>query len=449
MMRWLGAALSIAVVAGCQNNSERDLIARDRRVQEDQIFALQDYITQYQRLLCQYRTENASLKRQMADGYAVEPQSTAPERALPSRLNNPATKPTPHFQTPEPPGVKQQQLPSTTPGSPAPRIETPDVPPLKSTTMNESAIHDNYRPNASSEREQTSSPVVAASYEEPVRKSAASRLAHSINIKSPSAGQPSSEAMLSGEVIANKSGGGPRLMIDVVPPSIVEASRPFDGSVSLMLLAIDEDGKQRTVGSWDYGSEDVLAAMEMASGQPTLRFFIELPAKTARSDASQLWVRLAPRDGAKIVAHANVNLAQPGIFSSRSSKTWPREEAVVAASYEQETTTPAAPATDVPAVVNDTTWAIAQPGKPANLPAEARDESGAGGWRTSSEPMPVPIAQSHEIARPRLANAPPRRKPAPAPVADKPISPPGWSPERTSDGTHRVADRPNWSATRQ
>jgi hypothetical protein len=122
MMRCIAAALSVAVIAGCQNNSERDLIARDRRLQEDQIFALQDYITQYQRLLCQYRTENASLKRQMAEGYAVEPPSATPD--LPSRIKTPATRTTPQFQTPEPPGVKQQQTPSTTPATPDPRIET-------------------------------------------------------------------------------------------------------------------------------------------------------------------------------------------------------------------------------------------------------------------------------------------------------------------------------------
>jgi hypothetical protein len=240
-------------------------------------------------------------------------------------------------------------------------------------------------------------------------------------------------------------------MIDIVPAATARGAQQFDGRASLMLLATDEDGKQRTVGSWEYGPEDVKAALETASGQPTLRVFIELPAKTPRSEASQLWVQLTSRDAAKTIAHANVNLAQPGIFSSRSNKTWPRDAAVATASFEQEKTAAApatsAPGTNAPTGVNDTAWSVAQPGKPANLPAEARDESG-GGWRVSSEPMPTVTAQSADVARPRALDAPPRRKPASAPIADKRISPPSWSPERATDGTHHVAERPSWSAAR-
>ena len=50
-------------IAGCQSNADRDLIARDRRMQEDQMWAMQDYIQQYQQLVCQFRSENASLRR--------------------------------------------------------------------------------------------------------------------------------------------------------------------------------------------------------------------------------------------------------------------------------------------------------------------------------------------------------------------------------------------------
>jgi len=52
-------------IAGCQSNSDRDLIARDRRMQEDQMWAMQDYLQQYQQLICRFRSENASLRRQL------------------------------------------------------------------------------------------------------------------------------------------------------------------------------------------------------------------------------------------------------------------------------------------------------------------------------------------------------------------------------------------------
>src|SRR3954451_13875049 len=95
--RLAGAALLSLFVAGCQSNSERDLIARDRRIQEDQMWAMQDYIQQYQRLVCQFRSEKASLRRQLNDdrnGVVVdhEPQ---PVPRMPN--NPPATNRTPNL----------------------------------------------------------------------------------------------------------------------------------------------------------------------------------------------------------------------------------------------------------------------------------------------------------------------------------------------------------------
>src|ERR1044072_4982447 len=58
------AALAWLFMSGSQSNAERDLVARDRRLQEDQLYAMQDYISQYQQLVCRIRSENASLRRQ-------------------------------------------------------------------------------------------------------------------------------------------------------------------------------------------------------------------------------------------------------------------------------------------------------------------------------------------------------------------------------------------------
>src|SRR4051794_2196829 len=65
--RLTSTALMALSIAGCQSNSERDLMARDRRTQEDQMWAMQDYLQQYQQLICRFRSENASLRRQLND----------------------------------------------------------------------------------------------------------------------------------------------------------------------------------------------------------------------------------------------------------------------------------------------------------------------------------------------------------------------------------------------
>src|SRR4051812_32666662 len=121
--RLAGAALFSLFVAGCQSNSERDLIARDRRMQEDQMWAMQDYIQQYQQLVCRFRSENASLRRQLNDdrsGATGEPLSVPRTPVIP-----PATNRMPNIPGSTAPGQKKV---------PSPNTEMPDVPPLSRET---------------------------------------------------------------------------------------------------------------------------------------------------------------------------------------------------------------------------------------------------------------------------------------------------------------------------
>jgi hypothetical protein len=464
---WLvAAALVLAAVVGCQNNSDRDLIARDRRMQEDQIYALQDYINQYQQLVCRYRSENCALKRQLSEGYAIEPQPSEAQPTPRDRQGGSTPKSSPQFQTPVTPGGKEQQPPAKTP-----KIETPDVPPLKTTTTDEGASSNEAQVGDVESQGDSSPRVLAASYNEPAQNSAPGDTApgdQAPGEAASAAGPPApiaaneqaapavltpsesaSNMMLSGEVVTNDSGGGPRLMIDVAPFAASGRVEWFDGSASLMLLATGDDGQQQSIGRWDFNPHDVRAAIDPSANEPTMRFFVELPAGTPIGASTQLWVRLVPRDGAKLLAHANVDLARPGLFSSRADKLWPTEEAVVAASYVDESKVPAVPAADVATTINEGNWAIAAPGRPANLPPEARDASGGGGWRVSTEPMPVVLASGTEVLAPPTVERPvPKARSKPEAVAAKPLHPPGWTPERAGESTRRVASRPSWSASR-
>lgn len=437
-MAWLaGTALVFAAAVGCQSNSERDLIARDRRMQEDQIYALQDYINQYQQLVCQYRSENASLKRQLSGGRVAEPQPSEPQPAPRGSGPSPSTSPT--FQAPQTPGEQEQSPPET------PKIETPEVPPLKTTTLDEAASTNEPQVSDSETQDDASPLVLAASHDEPAHEAPSSEPGQSPT-NEPTSSESASNVLLSGEVVANDAGGGPRLMVDVIPFAASGRVEVFDGSVSLMLLANDDDGRQRSIGRWDFGPHDVRTAIDTNTSEPTMRFYVELPAGTPAGEATQLWVRLVPQSGPKLLAHANIDLAQPGVFSSRTDKLWPTEETVLAASYVEETSTPV---TDVAATMNDGAWATAQPGKPANLPPEMQDKSGSGGWRVSTEPMPVVVASS--TARTSLPAIEPLTRPensTPLAIVKKPAKRPGWAAERPGEPSHRVATLPSWSATR-
>jgi len=391
-------------------------------MQEDQIYALQDYITQYQQLVCRYRSENESLRRKLSDDRVAEPEPSEPQPRTRDRSSAPTSSP--QFQAPQTPSSEEQSPPPPAP----PVIETPDVPPLKTTTTGEAASTNDSLVSEDGVPDDSSPRVLAALHNDPTES------------------ETSSNVLLSGEVVANDAGGGPRLMVDVVPFDASGRVEAFDGSVSLMLLTSGGDGRQQSIGRWDFGPNDVRAAIDTSASEPTIRLYVELSAGATVSEATQLWVRLVPRDGAKLLAHANVDLAQPGVFSSRTDKLWPTEETILAASYVEESSTPAS---DVAATMSEGDWAIAQPGKPANLPPESQDSSGGGGWRLSTEPMPAVVASSTDAPQPHPAKTPVRHADAtPVAEAEKPVKRPGWSPERSSEPARRIATRPNWSATR-
>lgn len=462
----LGFALALGVLGGCQSNSDRDLIARERRLQEDQIYSLQDYVTQYQRLLCQTRQENWALKRQLSEGVVVNSQPSEPQ--LPSRLRNksgPATDTTPKFQNPKTPGVKQQPQQDT---PPPPEIDVPDVPPLKSTTSEEAEpAHVVAATEPEPPHSEPTPRVLTASYEEPAQPEplrVEERVQAPLAPPSPATIAPSrltNEIMLSGEVVANEDGGGPRLAIDVVPFDATGRVEPFDGKVSLMLLAPMTGAQPRNLGRWDFGPNDVQAAVDNKSGEPRMRFFVELPKEMAIDAATELWVRMVPREGMKRLAHAKVELSHPGVFSSHPNKISPVVEAVVAANYTEPLPAPSvediALALDgVSTPASEGKWAVALPGQPANLPPEMQDESGRGGWKATSEPIPAAIATSSPApSGSGFANTL-RRSESPLPssgslpntAARQPAKRPPWSPDRGDDSSHRVASRPSWSATR-
>jgi hypothetical protein len=194
-----------------------------------------------------------------------------------------------------------------------------------------------------------------------------------------------------------------------------------------------------------------------------VRFFIELPAEAQIDPAAQLWARVLPRRGMKLLTHANVDLTSVGTFSSDpravATDVSTPTETVSQASYTEETPITSTPLSDISPVVNEGKGVTAEPGKPANLPAEAQDSTG-GGWRASSEPMPAAIVNaandSHkdrmatlrdEVRASRAAEARAEADKQHSHDKPQPTDRPAWSSNRLS-GPNRVAERPSWSATR-
>ena len=399
-------------------------------MQEDQLWAMQDYVQQYQQLVCQFRSENASLRRQLSeDRSGAVGRETQPPPHTPVRPSENGG--VPKFQGSPAPGPNQKQGPS-------PKVETPDVPPLGQGTSID--LRKRSRSLAESENSQAEPATYStlASYENQIDAEATATASGS-PAQDTTTSAISPDILLSGEVIVNEGGGGPRLMIHIESLDESGCIAGFDGTVSLALLTT-EGGVQRRIARWDFGPDDVRSAVDAKSSEPTMQFRVELPAGTDVNGPTELWAKLAPTNGARLFSHAKLDLSKPGIFSSRTEKIWASEESVVAASY-VDTSTQAAEA--VP-TMNVGSWATAVPGKPAILPAESNEATG--GWKAASGPLPAIV----ENAKPRATKRsdppkpidPARPKATPVEVASKP----SWAADRPS--TQPMVARPSWSATR-
>lgn len=387
------------------------------------MYAMQDYISQYQQLVRRYRSENCALQCQLArerGGTTVEPAAQAMPRSQPGFPN---PKSVPKNEIPRIPGTNQKQEPS-------PDLEMPEVPPLKSTSQS-------FRRGQGALKLPTKGPVASkvmqASYAAPHEP------------------QNGPDILLTGEVVKNDAGGGPRLVVEIAPFEHSGRVARFEGKASLMLVSTEGDGRRRNLARWDFGPDEVRSAMDSATSEPTMRFHIELPAGTTSTGTTELWVRMVTKNGEKSLNHAAIDLSQAGVFSSRADKLWPAEESVIAANYTEPASKPDAGkaervngSADVTASVSEGSWAVARPGKPANLP-DGVDEAG-GGWKATSTAIPAVVASKLPAAskpgRRGSDESSKRTSDRTAEVEQRPA----WSPERTSSSSQ--AARPVWSATR-
>ncbi|MCC7475397.1 MAG: hypothetical protein IT425_08380 [Pirellulales bacterium] len=494
---WCAAAMACALslFGGCQSNSQRDLIARERRRQEDQIYALQDYIDQYQRLVCAYRTENAALRRQLV----AMPRDSRGQDEESSRLHRGSKEefPAPQFQQPQVP-TPEKVKPADTPASPPKAIETPEIPPLKTMSWEEpdatadaEAVLDSMPDSLPQERNEAGRAIQQATFavepvesvsnqfsegaapgplQEPAQHSSQDLAEDTAQVPTevvaPTATTGQTELMISGEVIENGA-GGPRLVVDVVPYLPSGKVETFEGVASLMILATGEDGIERSLARWDFSARQVRAAIDPQSNEPTMRFLLELPTDAPVTNDTELWVRLVPASGSKLLSHADVVLSQAGSFASATERMWPAEESVVAASYEEgyqpeleaEANGPESqslsgiaeslPLPVGPISMEESQWATALPGKPVLVASATKGDFDQSGWRVSTQPMPPGPAPNAAVTATLSGKESPRvRKLQKLAKPDNQAAPAGWSAEREGIGRPHTATLPRWAATR-
>ena len=459
------------ISSGCRSGGESDLVTRELRMQEDQLYAMEDYLTQYQQLLRKCRAENAELKHELNERGEELPEPPLRSRRPSSQRSSPG-RTAPDLGPPT-----RRETEASPPTSPE-NIELPDIPPLEESTQSESEPHvlaasAVFDQDSMDQFEANIPEIEAAAQPESVTDEQEASMATHEASESPDI---PTRILLHGEIVANEAGGGPRLVVDVVPRSGTGGAASFVGDLSLMVLAPGDSGQPQSLARWDFSSDDAQAAAEESDDGRAMRFYLELPGDASAAAPVQLWARALPADGEKLLAYADIDFQQAGRFSSvvephvlhgiavEEAAPVPIEQQV---SIEQGDRSQAKenpvqvvhrervePRRTIPVDVNDGTWNVARPGEPEKL-AEGNKESG-GSWRMASEPLPS-VAISN--TRKERSHRPPRSYPTATRVeqasyADvaKPSRPrrfevPTWTPERTGRST-RTAAVPSWSPNR-
>lgn len=402
------ALLVALALVGCQSGGQSDLVTRELRMQEDQIYAMEDYLAEYQQLLCQVRAENAALKRQIAemnrDGELPQPS----DRSEPTQRNRRRPARGPEFQSPE------RKAPQ---GAPPPTPETelidPGVPPLNGTT----SIGERERSLTEGAGSPRSGKVWIVRGQSPDDEIVS----------------PVDAVQIRGEVVANDTGGGPRMAIQIIPLSAAATPARFEGAVSLMLLAPQADGSSQCLARWDYSATDVQTLVAESLARDRMEFHLELPAGTPTDVGTEFWVRLIRPEGGKVLEHVPVDLRQPGTFGALpevdARPTKPRDKARDNWNARQpagdEPESPHASeqvsdfaysargmekkAVEFSAGVgcsiakrrDDEGWSVARPDRPGQT-GVAGEEVGAA-WRAASGPIPVVVESVAVTAPPRAA----------------------------------------------
>jgi hypothetical protein len=427
--------MGLATFVGCQSGAERDIVQREMRQQEDQIYALEDYLSEYQQLLCDARNENAMLKRQMVQGQFREGGGSPPNDGA-------DTLPSPPDSPPREPARRGSPTPTpslTEPDVPALDMSEPAVPPLDGTSAVE--------------------PEELAPEIESIEQVAA-------EVEVPSA--VASAVVLSGEVRLGDAADddaerGPRVLLHVEPVAEDGQLAEFDGRLSLLVLDPAAREKEQQLARWDFAADDLEPLATNTKQGRSYEFPLQLPAEAPANRPLELWVRMTPEDGKKILGRTTLDLGRAGRFASaklesaKAEAKKPSRPVVKLASAEEpvESEVPINSArrgadttcrTD--SELQQSGWATVKPGDAAKSPASKTRV--ATEWKMATRPVPeleaAPIVESKAI--------PAKTRPSSEGERYDVAAGPAWSPERPGKGGNNGDDEtespqePAWSPTR-
>lgn len=431
----LAAALGL-LAAGCQGNRHayRDIYQRELRLQEDEIYRLEDCIKEYQGMIRGYRMEIDQLHNRLQSvGDSGAATTGQPDNDTQRSVLDP---PQLERLTPDPPADRARdglpfrvpdidlgtpdQAPSRAP-TPRPAIDVPpmdvppvDIPPLDPTPQDaapgdagpavtppggippidipgaglppERGREDTYGPIETLPLPTPDDPLgEAPAWDDAPRNASAA---------------PLGDAEIEGYAGAPLDTGEATLVALVRPTAPGGEPARVDAQVSLLLARPDN---QQKLAQWDFTPQEIAAAWRVGVARPLLNLEIVLPDGVPMDEPLELWVRITDADGAKVLKRAEVVLNQ--LASIDHAKLAAATGGVHVASHDG--------------------------------PAEA---GGGAAWKVSdraSRVAPAPLVMPNRLEsngwKQTERAAPPRKLEPAAQAAATPLpmpAAPGWSPER-------------------
>lgn len=397
---WVAAGMLVLVAVGCRNDgSQQDAYIRDLRMHEQQIYELQDYMTEYQELLRQQRKENARLREQLA-ARTNQIDDPADDDAGRSLLDGPTGIP---GQRPEPLEMEDQDdlgLPNVDPGIPSVDPGIPSAEPgVPDSELGTPFEDDPIVPVPRTLREDETDgaeelpPGLGRAGAGRGRQARLESNVHGASFVGPVAAmQPATAVALYAEQISLEPvpGTGQQeigLLAIVEPLTDTGAAGDFRGELSLMIVdpIAPADGDWE-IARWDYTAEEVEQSWR-TTARRVLDLPLAAPPETPVARPLELWIQMLPADGReRILARTMIELGPP--VKPTSGGPSAREPGV--ASHWQ---------------------AASQP-----YPAKARETTAEGSWKPSKHlpvaPLPSTPSEPIQLAQPPASAAPswaPRR----------------------------------------
>ena len=291
--------LLATVLVGCRHDaSQRDAYIRELRMQEDEIYELEDYMTEYQHLLREQRKENAKLREKLKnqgstgadeDDGLLEDEDAAGR----SLLDPPGSRdPAPALDPDDDAGLPDIDL-----GSPM----VPDV------DLGEPAPMPDNEPLPLEEIDDLS--------QLPFDQAARLASTRQTSLELPAVpDQPAVSCALYAEQLPTEAGAdvatmGRGVMAIVEPLTDDGAAGAFAGEVSLMLVDPQANDDEWEIARWNFTAEEVEAAWRDKSRR-VLDLPVAVPESAPLDRLLELWVRLTPTgEDRKMLCSTGLTLA--------------------------------------------------------------------------------------------------------------------------------------------